>query len=107
MNLLLAARQCQHPAAKIADGEADNLLVTLDGWRREGPSIVKMFSFPDHYHLLAFVNAVAWISHRANHHPDVHYGMNQLMLRYSTHSCQGLSENDFICAAKLDILQAI
>jgi 4a-hydroxytetrahydrobiopterin dehydratase len=53
---------------------------------------------------MAFVNAVAWISHREDHHPEMTVGYNTCGLRYSTHSIGGISENDFICAAKVDHL---
>jgi 4a-hydroxytetrahydrobiopterin dehydratase len=53
---------------------------------------------------MAFVNAAAWISHREDHHPDVTVGYQQCRVEYTTHAIGGLSENDFICAAKLDKL---
>jgi 4a-hydroxytetrahydrobiopterin dehydratase len=53
---------------------------------------------------MAFVNATAWISHREDHHPDITVGYNQCRVEYWTHAIKGLSENDFICAAKLDRL---
>ncbi len=53
---------------------------------------------------MAFVNAAAWISHREDHHPDITVGYNQCRVEYWTHAIGGLSENDFICAAKLDRL---
>ena len=53
---------------------------------------------------MAFVNAAAWISHRENHHPDIELGYNTVKMRYATHAIGGLSENDFICAAKINAL---
>ena len=53
---------------------------------------------------MAFVNAVAWLSHREDHHPDLLVEYNKCRVEYSTHAIQGLSENDFICAAKVDAL---
>ena len=53
---------------------------------------------------MAFVNATAWVSHRADHHPDIEVGYNQCRVSYHTHDINGLSENDFICAAKIDAL---
>jgi 4a-hydroxytetrahydrobiopterin dehydratase len=53
---------------------------------------------------MAFVNALAWISHREDHHPDLAVGYNQCRVTYWTHAVGGLSENDFICAAKCDAL---
>ncbi|MBI2961625.1 MAG: 4a-hydroxytetrahydrobiopterin dehydratase [Betaproteobacteria bacterium] len=54
--------------------------------------------------MLAFVNAVAWISHREDHHPSLVVGYNSARVEYWTHAIGGLSENDFICAAKVDAL---
>jgi 4a-hydroxytetrahydrobiopterin dehydratase len=53
---------------------------------------------------MAFVNAAAWVSHREDHHPDMAVGYNECRVSYVTHAIGGLSENDFICAAKLDAL---
>ncbi len=53
---------------------------------------------------MAFVNATAWISHREDHHPDLSVGYNKCRVDYITHAIGGLSENDFICAAKIDAL---
>jgi len=53
---------------------------------------------------VAFVNATAWISHREDHHPDIAVGYSQATVAYMTHAIKGISENDFICAAKLDAL---
>jgi 4a-hydroxytetrahydrobiopterin dehydratase len=56
---------------------------------------------------MAFVNATAWISHREGHHPDLAVGFNKVTVTYLTHAIGGLSENDFICAAKIDALFAL
>jgi len=76
----------------------------LSGWERKGGEIAKQFSFKNYYETMAFVNATAWISHRQDHHPDLEVGYNKVRVLYSTHSVGGLSENDFICAAKIDAL---
>jgi 4a-hydroxytetrahydrobiopterin dehydratase len=55
---------------------------------------------------MAFVNAVAWIAHREDHHPDVALGYDRCTVRFATHAVSGLSLNDFICAAKVDALNA-
>ena len=67
-------------------------------------SIHRNFQFKNFYHTMAFVNAIAWIANRENHHPDLEVGYNKCKVRYSTHAINGLSENDFICAAKVDSL---
>ena len=67
-------------------------------------SIERTFTFADFHATMAFVNAVAWMAHREDHHPDLTVGYNRCRVEYSTHAIGGLSENDFICAAKVDAL---
>ena len=55
---------------------------------------------------MAFVNAIAFMAHFENHHPDLEVGYNRCKVLYTTHAIGGLSENDFICAAKVDKLFA-
>jgi 4a-hydroxytetrahydrobiopterin dehydratase len=69
-----------------------------------GRSLSREFRFPDFHATMAFVNAVAWIAHAEDHHPDLEVGFSRCRVTYSTHSVGGLSENDFICAAKVDAL---
>lgn len=95
--------------ARLDDAVIDQRLRALDGWRRDAGDaqrIVKTYRFADHYQTLAFVNAVAWISHRQDHHPDLLVGYNQCTIAYTTHSAGGLSDKDFLCAAKVDALFA-
>lgn len=77
-------------------------------WRlvRDGQAIEAVFEFDNYYQTTAFVNAVAWISHTTDHHPDIAFGYKQATITYWTHAVNGLSENDFICAAKVDTLLA-
>ncbi len=67
-------------------------------------SISRTFRFDNYYQTMAFVNALAWIAHKEDHHPDLEVGYNRCHVRYSTHSVGGLSTNDFICAARIDAL---
>ena len=62
------------------------------------------FTFDNYYETMAFVNAVAWMAHQENHHPDLTVGYNHCLVRYTTHAMQDLTENDYICAAKIDQL---
>ena len=62
------------------------------------------YSFRNYYQTLAFVNALAWIAHQENHHPDVSFSYRECTVEWTTHAAQGLSLNDFICAAKTDAL---
>ena len=82
----------------------DSYLVELKGWKREGDGIRKQFNFDDYHHTMAFVNAVAWVAHQQDHHPDMDVGYNRCGVFYSTHDVGGLSMNDMICAAKVDAL---
>ena len=95
---------CTNGMPPIAEDEAQRLLAALNNWQREGKMIHKTYLFKDHYETLAFVNALAWISHRTDHHPDIVLGYNQCRVSYWTHAADGLSINDFICAAKADAL---
>jgi len=63
------------------------------------------FDFRNYYQTQAFVNAVAWIAHREDHHPDITFGYKTCRVRLTTHAIGGLSINDFIVAAKIDQLQ--
>lgn len=84
------------------------LLAELPGWElvEDDAAIRKTFQFPDYYHSIAFVNALAWIAHREDHHPDLGVHYNRVVVRLSTHDVGGLSENDIICAARLEALTA-
>ena len=88
----------------LTDAYAGELLKSLPGWLSKEGAISKSFSFKNYYETMAFVNAAAWVSHREDHHPDMLVGYNQCRVSYVTHAIDGLSENDFICAAKLDAL---
>lgn len=70
----------------------------------DGKAIRRQYRFKNYYQTIAFVNALAWIAHREDHHPDLAVGYNRCTVEYSTHAIGGLTENDFICAAKVDRL---
>jgi len=79
-------------------------LADAPGWALVDGAIQKRFDFKDYHHTLAFVNALAWIAHAEDHHPDLLVSYNRCTVRYNTHSVGGISINDFICAAKVDAL---
>jgi 4a-hydroxytetrahydrobiopterin dehydratase len=91
-------------ATRLTGPQAQARLANLQGWSIVDGKLVKDFAFKDYYETMAFVNALAWISHREDHHPDLEVGFNRCRVAYATHSIGGLSENDFICAAKTDAL---
>jgi len=102
----LAAMHCKplEGQAAMTAVEVEKQLLRLDGWTVKDGAIEKNFRFADYHHTMAFVNAVAWVAHREDHHPDIAFGYNRCCVRFNTHSVGGLSLNDFICAAKVDAL---
>ena len=74
----------------------------------DGPSVAieKTFRFADYYQTIAFVNALAFIAHAQNHHPDLSVHWNRCVVKFSTHDVNGLSHSDFDCAARVDALLA-
>ncbi|GMQ96853.1 MAG: 4a-hydroxytetrahydrobiopterin dehydratase [Gammaproteobacteria bacterium] len=86
---------------------AEELLNQLSGWSIDNDKVLsREYRFKNYYETMAFVNVVAWIAHREDHHPDMEVGYNRCCVRFSTHSVGGLSENDFICAAYIDTIRA-
>ncbi len=106
----LRDRRCQAlppGTAPLEPAAARELLAQLDrAWRitNDGKSLRRAFGFPDFFRTVAFVNAVAWIANEQDHHPDLEVGYDYCRVAFSTHSVGGLSENDFICAARIDAL---
>ena len=95
---------CEGGVAPLSPEQVKPLLKGLPGWALEGGMIAKTYTFKNYFETMAFVNAAAWVSHREDHHPDLLVGYNKCRIEYSTHSIGGLSENDFICAAKCDAI---
>ena len=83
-------------------------LAQLDDWSLSGDgenvAIEKTYHFANYYETISFVNAVAFIANAQDHHPDLSVHYNRCVVRFSTHDVGGLSENDFICAAKASAL---
>jgi 4a-hydroxytetrahydrobiopterin dehydratase len=97
-------KPCEGGVAPYSDAEAQAMLSQLKGWIIEGGRLVKVYPFPNYFQTMAFVNALAWISHREDHHPVLSVAYGQCRVEYWTHAIDGLSENDFVCAAKCDAL---
>ncbi len=95
---------CEGGVDPLTPEQIRPLLKGLPGWALDGGMIAKTYPFKTYFETMAFVNAAAWISHREDHHPDMMVGYNQCRVSYVTHAIKGLSQNDFICAAKLDAL---
>ncbi len=103
----MAMRTCTPVASgtpPLSGHDLEHLLHHAEGWAVEGGQLCRTFELADHYQAMALVNAVAWVSHREDHHPEMVVGYRTVTVRYRTHSIGGLSENDFICAAKVDRL---
>jgi 4a-hydroxytetrahydrobiopterin dehydratase len=103
MNLI--SKNCSANAPALdADAIAD-LLGQVPGWAVIDGTLQSSFSFRNYYETIAFVNAMAWVSHQQDHHPDLMVSYKLCGVSYTTHSADGaLSENDFICAAKVSAL---
>lgn len=99
-------KACEGGVAPLTRPEAEQLLKKIQGWElnNDATEIQRTIAFKNYYHTMAFVNALAYIAHAENHHPDLVVSYNRCVVRYSTHAIGGLSENDFICAAKADLL---
>lgn len=96
---------CEGGVAPLDRRAAENLLAQAQGWTlNDTAEIRRTFNFKNFYETIAFVNAVAWLSHREDHHPDMEVSYRRCVVRYSTHAVNGLSMNDFICAAKVNDL---
>lgn len=98
---------CEGGVPALGRIEAEQMLSQLaEGWQLDANAkqISKDFVFKGFYRTMAFVNALAWIANNENHHPDFEVGYNHCLVRFTTHAIDGLSENDFICAAKVDAL---
>jgi 4a-hydroxytetrahydrobiopterin dehydratase len=100
---------CEGGVLPLNKEEVAQMLTKIPGWTVDESGIKKisrLFEFKNYYHTLAFVNAVAWIAHQEDHHPDLEVGYKQCKVYYNTHAIEGLSENDFICASKVNDLLA-
>jgi 4a-hydroxytetrahydrobiopterin dehydratase len=83
----------------------DNLVKQVAGWSINSESALsRRFSFSNFYETVGFINAVAWIANKEDHHPDIKAGYNYCELAFRTHSIDCISINDFICAAKINAL---
>jgi 4a-hydroxytetrahydrobiopterin dehydratase len=97
---------CKGGAVAHTREQAESALTKLSGWElaEDAKLIRREFKFKDFYRTMSFVNALAHIANIEDHHPDLEVGYNYCRVKYSTHEVKGLSDNDFICAAKIDQL---
>ena len=98
-------KPCEGGVAPLTRDAAQELLAKLqEGWTlaADTRSIRRELAFKDFYRTMSFVNAVAHVANIEDHHPDLEVGYNYCRITFTTHAIKGLSENDFICAAKID-----
>ena len=103
----LAARgcvPCEGGVDPLPPDRVATLLKSLDGWEARDGELVRLFRFKNFADALAFANAIGGMAEEEGHHPDLEVSWGACKVRYSTHSIGGLSDNDFICAAKVDLL---
>ena len=91
---------------RLTDASIRELLPQVPGWElvENGHALSRTFRFKDYYRTMSFVNALAHVANAEDHHPDLSVHYDRCVVRFSTHDVGGLSENDFICAAKADAL---
>ena len=105
----LSQRQCQatrkgDPA--LSEEQIQTLITQVPGWHLAPgeAELRRLFTFKSYLDGLAFVDAVARMAQAQDHHPDIEFGYKKALVKWSTHAVEGLSENDFICAAKCNEL---
>jgi 4a-hydroxytetrahydrobiopterin dehydratase len=74
------------------------------GWKLIDGALEKAYPFANFHETMAFVNALAWIAHREDHHPDLAVSYGRCTVRFNTHDVGGISASDFFCAAAVDAL---
>lgn len=97
---------CEGGVAPMERGQAEALLAELEDWElsEDGKMISRRFEFRGFFRTMSFINAMAWVVNNEGHHPDFSAGYNYCEVGFTTHAIDGLSENDFICAAKINAL---
>jgi 4a-hydroxytetrahydrobiopterin dehydratase len=100
----LLSRDCEPLSGRHAlDGPAITAqLAVVPRWSHLDGALQATYRFGDWWETIAFVNALAWMVHRQDHHPDLEVGFDRCVVRWSTHSAGGVTLNDFICAARSD-----
>ena len=97
---------CTSDTPTLSRTETTRYLSAMQEWQlsENNSRITRRFNFKNFHHTMAFINAMAWLAHQEDHHPDFSAGYQHCLVSFTTHAIGGLSENDFICAAKVDTL---
>ncbi|MFK7886639.1 MAG: 4a-hydroxytetrahydrobiopterin dehydratase [Gammaproteobacteria bacterium] len=100
-------KPCEGGVAPLSQTQARDMMSQIHAdWALsgDGKSIQREFTFTNFYRTMGFVNAIAFIANAEGHHPDLEVGYGRCHVTWTTHAIDGLSDNDFICAAKMDAL---
>jgi 4a-hydroxytetrahydrobiopterin dehydratase len=97
-------RACEAGTPPMSMEEAHDLIEQVPGWELGENKLTRRFKFKNFREAMAFVNRVAELAEDEGHHPDIHISWNRVRLDLTTHAIKGLSENDFIMAAKTNDL---
>jgi 4a-hydroxytetrahydrobiopterin dehydratase len=110
MSELVKRDWAQVPRRALTPTEIVKRLADRPGWKLSGDgaevAIERTFRFADYFETIAFVNALAFVAHRVDHHPDLSVHYDRCVVRWSTHAVHGITETDFECAALADALLA-
>lgn len=99
---------CNGGVPPMSGDEAREKLAQLDGWKLsdDGTTMRRRFEFKGFAKAVEMANLAAWLGNKQGHHPDITFGWGYCEVAFTTHEAGGLTENDFICAARLNALVA-
>ena len=97
---------CEAGTPALSVEQAEEMMAQVPGWTLDDKKITRRFRFKAFKEAMAFVNRVADLAESEGHHPDIYISWNRVRLELTTHAIKGLSENDFIMAAKISRLAA-
>jgi len=101
-----SCKPCESGAGRLSAPLIKTLMKQLPGdWTQKGKQLEKRFKLPDFQQALAFTNQVGAVAEEQGHHPDIFLTYGEVRIQLSTHSAGGLTENDFILAAKINELE--
>lgn len=107
MNLTQMHCNAEHARQALTPEDRQKFCESLPEWEIIDEHLVKNYAFLDYYETMAFVNALAWIAHQEDHHPDLSVHYNRVRVEWSTHDAGHLTLNDFICAARCEMLRPL
>lgn len=97
---------CEGKVSPLPPDEAARMLAEVPGWTLsdDGTTIRRRFDFQGFLKAVEMANLAAWVGNSQRHHPDITFGFGYCEVAFTTHAAKGLTQNDFICAARLDRL---